>query len=113
MTKFSRVSIITVFAILTCYMLFQTEFGAKTQRSSQIHSEIIIVEQGYGYHILIGEKLLVKQEFIPGVNGKVAFQTPDDAKKVADLVKNKLINRINPEVSLEEISNLNIITLKH
>ncbi len=93
--------------------MFNIQFNTQIQGNSQIRTEIIMVEQGYGYQILSGEKLLVRQEFIPAVYGQVAFQNSDDAKKIADLVKNKLINRINPEVSLEELRSLNIITWKH
>ncbi len=94
------------------YALFNYASHNKNQRDSQLYAKIVEVDHGYGYHILIGKKLLVKQEFIPAVAGEIPFHTPKDAKKVADLVKEKLTNKSNPEVSLEELTNLNIITLK-
>nr|WP_299175679.1 DUF4907 domain-containing protein [uncultured Allomuricauda sp.] len=112
MTKFLRNLAYSVFGILVCLVLLKTQLSNTTAEKAEIHAEIITVEHGYGYQILIGEKLLVKQQFIPAINGEVAFQTRNDAKKVADLVKTKLINRLNPEVSLEDLVNLNIQTWK-
>ncbi|MGX1929923.1 DUF4907 domain-containing protein [Flagellimonas sp. 2504JD4-2] len=113
MTKFLKIPVIAGLVIYMCFVLTKATLTDKTNRDSQIHSKIIKVEEGYGYQILIGEKLLVQQKYIPAVNGEVAFKTPNDAKKVADLVKDKLLNRSSPEVTVEELTNLNILTLKH
>ena len=78
----------------------------------QLRSEIVKVKKGYGYHIWAGDKLLVKQEFIPAINGAIPFQSYGDAERTAALVESKLKNRANPEISVEELGKLNIITLK-
>ena len=113
MVKYLKIPVIAGLVICICFVLITATLNDKTNCDSQIHSKIIKVEEGYGYQILMGEKLLVQQTYIPAVNGEVAFKTPNDAKKVADLVKDKLLNRSSPEVTVGELNNLNILTLKH
>lgn len=50
-----------------------------------------VAPAGYGYHIFKGEKLLIKQPFIPAVSGRKTFESAEDAGRVGSLV----IKRMN------------------
>lgn len=79
-----------------------------TSNETVLKRKIIEVPNGYGYQIFSGDKLLVQQEFIPAVNGNIPFSSAKDAKKVADLVIDKIQNRTSPQISLEELNELDI-----
>lgn len=111
MSKFLRIPLLSIIAFCAYQALFNFSNPNMSKGSIPLRSEVVEVEAGYGYLIWAGEKLLVKQEFIPAINGKVPFQSYADAKKVAVLVAFKFKNRTNPEVSVEELSRLNIATL--
>lgn len=79
-----------------------------TSNETVLKRKIIEVPNGYGYQIFSGDKLLVQQEFIPAVSGNIPFNSAKDAKKVADLVIDKIQNRTSPQISLEELNELDI-----
>ena len=72
---------------------------------------IISLGDGYGYQILMGGKLIVRQEYIPAIAGKCSFRKSKDAQIVADLVMHKLTRGQEPVVTLSELHELNIVTL--
>ncbi|TMU50449.1 DUF4907 domain-containing protein [Flagellimonas algicola] len=109
MGKFLRIPLLSVIAFCVYHAFFHKN---RLQDGTSLRSEVVRVEEGYGYHIWAGEKLLVKQEFIPAINGAIPFQSYGDAQTISILVASKLKNRISPEVSIEELSKLNIVTLK-
>ncbi len=71
----------------------------------------IQTENGWGYQIFKGKKLLINQPTIPAVQGNKSFSSELDAIKVGDLVVNKLLqNQFPPTVSSEELISLGIVT---
>ena len=59
---------------------------------------------GYGYDILVNEKLMIHQPNIPAINANRGFPTRESARGVASLVVVKLKNNeMPPAVSVEEI----------
>jgi Domain of unknown function (DUF4907) len=65
---------------------------------------------GWGYKVYVGGNLYVNQPFIPGVPGKQYFTTEDDAKQVAELVVQKIVqHHLPPTVTGNELRQLNII----
>ena len=66
-------------------------------------------DRGYGYTILAGSKILIRQESIPGLPGNRAFTTKADAARVAALVIHKLEQKIfPPTVTSAELERLHI-----
>jgi hypothetical protein len=67
---------------------------------------------GYGYDILRGEKLYIHQPNVPAVPGNNGFETEEQARKVAQMVINKIKNNIMPPtVEKSELSKLGVDTL--
>lgn len=102
-----------------CSIYMLTFFGGggkftPEQELSKTSLEINIIEidDGYGYQILNGNKLLIQQEYIPAINRRQTFRTHYDAEFVANLVRHKLINGHNPVVTISELNDLNILILK-
>ncbi|WP_342155396.1 DUF4907 domain-containing protein [Joostella sp. CR20] len=71
-------------------------------------TEIINVEDGYGYEIYYKEKLLIKQKYIPAIATQKSFKTKQDAQKVALLVAQKIKKKQKPVVQITELDSLNI-----
>jgi len=86
--------------------------SVKKTHSSTLQKEVIEVPNGYGYQIFSGNKLLVQQEYIPAVKGNKPFQSRKDAKRVADLVIEKILSRQSPQITLEELNSLEILILE-
>jgi hypothetical protein len=64
---------------------------------------------GYGFNILVKQKILIHQPFIPALQGNISFATKADAEKIARLMLFKLKkNEMPPTVSVNELDSLHI-----
>jgi len=61
------------------------------------------VENGFGYHILRGDKIMIQQNFIPTINAYQPFIKKKHAEKAAKLVVKKLKDNKVPALSSEEV----------
>ncbi len=110
-----KVNIKTIFLVLGAFLLCfaATKMILKLEGDgARLQSKVFRVDHGYGYEIYSGTKLLIKQDFIPAIEHKVPFRTFKEAKRVANLVSQKLLNYESPEISAKELDNLNIAILK-
>lgn len=89
-----------LFLILLCCACVAQNYG--------ITSEVIPLEKGFGYVIRIDQKVVIKQTFIPAVQGNLPFCTEKDAQKAADFVTQKMIENKGPAITLEELEQLEI-----
>ncbi len=74
-----------------------------------VNASIFKTDKGWGYSILVNNKLLIRQDIIPAVEGNKGFATKDDATKVAELVLDKIKNNEKPIVKKEDLKKLGII----
>lgn len=61
------------------------------------------LENGYGYAILYGKDTVIYQPFIPALSGMKPFVTEEDAMKIGQMVRSKLMNNDIPSLTVEEI----------
>jgi hypothetical protein len=62
---------------------------------------------GYGYDILIGEKLYIHQPNIPAVEGNNGFSTEQKARRAAAYIIHKIkMNIMPPSVSARELDSI-------
>ncbi len=85
-------------------------FFSKKEDKASLTTQIIKVDSGYGYQIKKNGKPLIRQEFIPAVPGQRSFATSENAKHIAELVKQKLLRGQSPVISIDELKELNINT---
>ncbi len=65
---------------------------------------------GYGYAIMMDNRLFINQPTIPGQPGNKGFQTKEKAVKVAQLVIHKIKNnQFPPSIAREELDSLNVL----
>ena len=74
-----------------------------------VNASVFKTDKGWGYSIIVNNKLYIRQDIIPAVEGNQGFATKEDATKVAELVLNKMKNKEKPIVKKEDLENLGII----
>jgi hypothetical protein len=63
-------------------------------------------DHGWGYDILIDNKVYIHQPFMPAVEGQVPFSNKQSARKTARLVIKKIRNHKSPSVTKEELQSI-------
>lgn len=91
--------------ILIIIMLLITSFSFSQTETKEYYYKITSDQQdGFGYQIFEGKKLIIDQPFIPALEEKKMFRTEKDAIKIARLVIIKLNNGVfPPTISKEEV----------
>jgi Domain of unknown function (DUF4907) len=107
MTIRNKYSLIGITALLVCFavIFFSRQ---KTEKKIFVHAQAVQTVYGWGYNILADEKIYIKQEFIPGIPGKLGFKSADDALKVGNLVVKKISSNQPHSISAGEIDSLGI-----
>ena len=96
---------VVIFVVITAFVVYNiTDF--KTLQTYQV--EVFKVGNGFGYQIKSQSKLLIKQDYIPAVQLNKTFCTEEDAEKVGRFVANKILNKENPKVTMENLKQLNV-----
>ncbi|OQX99353.1 MAG: hypothetical protein B6I24_02785 [Bacteroidetes bacterium 4572_128] len=109
------VLLLIVFFILSYYFSNQTisldkNYKKENYEIPKIDVKYFRTENGWGYDIFIDGKQYIHQPNIPGMQGKNGFKTKESAKKVVDLVCEKINNNIvPPAITNEELRNLGFI----
>lgn len=82
----------------------------KQQLQSEYSLKTFCVEGNeWGYYIMKGGKIIIKQDIIPAISKKVSFQSEEDAKKTGNLVLQKLNSGNLPAVTIQELQKLQIV----
>ncbi|TDS14392.1 uncharacterized protein DUF4907 [Maribacter caenipelagi] len=102
------VAIVLFLAFVLGYAIYNQPL---TNKNQNFHSKVVDLNDGYGYQIMRGEKIVILQEYIPGFPGKQKFATEDQAQKTAKLVVSKLEDGKSPILLLSDLATLNISTV--
>jgi hypothetical protein len=81
----------------------------KTEKSHFQYNTFHCVN-GWGYEILVNNKLFIRQESIPGKKGTQGFSTEKQASNTAELIINKMKSGEVPALTTFEVSQ--VTTLK-
>jgi len=97
-------------AVVTGFLFLKfTDYSFDTTKSKiPLHSEIYKVGDGYGYQIELEDRVLIKQEYIPILEGKRPFTTAEDAERTANKVISKLLKKESPILTISELKELQI-----
>lgn len=87
--------------------------NVKQTENQSLYTEVFKQDNGFGYQILTNNKILIKQNFIPAIQGEHPFKSKEEAVLVAELVKKQLLENKSPIVSTDDLSNLKIDTTKY
>jgi hypothetical protein len=65
-------------------------------------------EGGWGYYVTTKERIVIRQPFIPAVEGRKPFASRHDARKAGKIVLEKITAGKDPSVSADELSEAGI-----
>lgn len=77
--------------------------------AARYHLEVMkLGENGYGYKIYEGERTIIVQPFIPVIAGKRAFRAEQDARRVGNLVLERIEAGDEFTISKGDLDNLGV-----
>ncbi len=109
MTIRNKYSLIGITALLIGIAVFF--FSRKDNQEEKIflHAVAIQTTNGWGYTILAGEKIYIRQEYMPGIPGKQGFKTADDALMVGNLVIKRISSNQMPMITRKDLDSLGLL----
>jgi hypothetical protein len=106
MTKRNNTLIILV-AVLVSAGIWLYSFNHKaTSKEKKITTSVFSGLNGWGYDILVNDKLFIHQESIPVIAGKRGFDKKEQAEQAAQLIINKMKRGQLPTITTFEIGQL-------
>ena len=90
--------ILSVAAVLSVAVLVINK-----KESPQLTSHVFHGISGWGYEILVNDKLFIRQESIPVIRGDRGFLKKEQAEKTAELIINKMKGGQPPTVTIFEL----------
>lgn len=71
--------------------------------------EVYRAGEGWGYNIFLGGKIIIKQDIIPAIQNSIPFHSEADARKVGQLVLEKLKKSEHPTIKIQEMDSLRVV----
>jgi hypothetical protein len=105
MTIKNKYSLIAITALLVCFAVI---FFSR-EKKILLHAEAVKTSYGWGYNVLAGERIYIKQEFIPAIPGKQGFGSADDALRVGNLVVKRISAGLQPTISYQDLDSLGVL----
>jgi len=77
--------------------------------TGEFETRVYEVNNGYGYNIKTSNgQIIIKQDYIPAIQYKKAFNSREDAERVAFAIAEKLKRNENPKISISELKMMGI-----
>jgi hypothetical protein len=80
-----------------------------TANASLLSYQCFKTNEGWGYNILAGKKIIVHQPFIPGVSGHAGFKQEQQAANVARIVIEKIKSGQLPVINHQQLQHLDVL----
>ncbi|HEY9169780.1 MAG TPA: DUF4907 domain-containing protein [Lutibacter sp.] len=98
---------IFIFFVITITSILVIKLGSTS--TSDYKLETFKVNNGWGYTILKKDKVIIKQDIIPGIQVNKPFASKKDAEIVGRLVIEKLKNKKIPTITYKELQTKGVI----
>lgn len=96
----------TAIVLLTAVAVSAAIFLLNRKPAKRFSSKTFLTSSGWGYDILVNDKLFIHQESIPAYAGKDGFPKKEQAEKTAALIINKMKRSEPPMVTTFEIQQI-------
>jgi hypothetical protein len=110
MTNRHNTLVIGISALIAVAIFIVTINQRSKEKKNHINTNVFEGTHGWGYDILVNDKVFIHQELIPAVQGQTGFKTKTQAEQAARLIINKMESGQLPTVTtfeLEPILSLN------
>jgi hypothetical protein len=101
-------SLIAIAALLICFAVIFFNRYKNQEEKVFIYAEPVQTVYGWGYNIIAGDKVHIKQEFMPAVPGKQGFKSAADALLVGNMVVKKISSNQLPAITIRELDSLGL-----
>lgn len=78
----------------------------QSKRKPELLSKVFKGSCGWGYDILVGDRVLIHQESIPSQQGACGFIREESAKKAAGIIINKMKNGQEPYLTSFDLAKI-------
>jgi len=100
--------------ISTCFLLLLASCGQQqpAQHEGYAYVQLMPFESNpgcWGYEIYVDNKLYIRQDYIPVINGRHPFKTKQAALDAGKLVFDKISSGKKPTLTAEELRGINVI----
>jgi hypothetical protein len=109
MTIKRKYEIIGITALLICFAVIFFNRQKNHERKIFVHAVPVQTAYGWGYNIMAGEKIFIKQEFMPAIPGKQGFKSADDAQLVGNLVVKRISSNQVFTITPRDLDSLGVI----
>lgn len=107
-SKKNRIIIILFVCVIGVAVSYQ--FFMDNSHSGYMVKVFEIDADKFGYKIMRDERTVVMQPFVPGIPGKRFFASPDDARRVGELVCERLEEGQEFSITPEDLQQLKILS---
>lgn len=77
---------------------------------NNVETKVFENSHGWGYEIIVNQKIYIHQEHIPAINELKGFSSADDAKRVANFaIKKMLKTQKLPSIKYHELDSLGVL----
>jgi hypothetical protein len=94
--------VLLIAAGLSCVIVFI----GKKEKKLVLTSRVFPCVSGWGYEILVNDKLFIRQESVPVLNGDKGFSEKEQAHQTARLIINKMKQGEVPTVTTFELQHI-------
>ena len=94
--------------VLVKYLLIFVILTSCKQQEESVVAEVYKLKEGYGYKIVLQDKVLINQDCIPVIEGNAPFCDSLDAVKVSKRVIEKIKNKEMPTIHRTDLTMLKI-----
>jgi hypothetical protein len=103
----------TNFIALLLLMVFLVSCSEKKNRRNKTVDKVLSMEvfqtnEGWGYNILMNDKVFIHQDMIPAIHAAKPFSSKQDAEALGTLMLSKLKENKMAAVSVDELKELGI-----
>lgn len=93
--------------LLKLLLIFIILTSCKEPQES-LTSEVYKIKNGYGYKIILKDKVIINQNCIPVIQGNNPFCDSLDALKISQIVIKKIKSKEMPTIDTEDLTKLKI-----
>lgn len=115
MTIKTKKNLILVFAVIFIGLIIVLSRNHYTDNQTSpapneaaVSLETYRSDAGWGYRIIKQGTVYIDQKHIPAIQGNIAFKSKEDAEKIGEIVKQKVINLELPHISIHTLDSLKI-----
>lgn len=105
-TKHNFIVIGVAIVISICIFIFGRAGKRQTSKLHKLSYSAFYQPTGWGYNILVDDKIYIHQELVPGLPVKNGFRKKEYAEKAAQMVIQKMLKKVVPNLSENELTHI-------